>query len=297
MKGNQMIYKGVITALITPMKHNGEIDKIGFIDLIEWQIEQGVDGLVPCGTTGESATITDQERIELIRLCVETVKGRVPIIVGAGSNSTQKAIEYTQTAKQAGADAAMSVAPYYNKPDQKGAIAHYKAIADQTGFPVLIYNVPSRTLLDLSVETVCELSHHPNIIGIKDASADMTRPLEYQENCQEGFTLLSGDDGSCYSFQMLGGVGCISVASNIIPGIYADFFNALKSSDFKRAFERFQIIYAVHKTLYLSPSPAPVKYALSRILGSCSNVRLPLLEASIEAKQAIDRVLKHYTLI
>lgn len=290
------MFHGSITALITPFR-NGEVDLKAFENLVEWQIEQGSHGLVPCGTTGESPTLSDEETKTVITRCVEVAKGRVPIIAGTGSNSTRKTIATSQMAKECGADATLIVTPYYNKPTQDGMLAHYKAVHDSTELPIILYNVPGRCVVELALDTVIKLSALPRIAGIKDATADTARATLMKAQARKGFCVLSGEDGIAGAFLAQGADGCISVSSNVAPALCAQFQNAWAAKDYT-TFEQVQTKLApLHKALFCESSPAPVKYAASR-LGLCSDeVRLPLLPASAGARAILDPVLDALGLI
>jgi 4-hydroxy-tetrahydrodipicolinate synthase len=263
------------------------VDGRAFQRFVDWQIEQGSDGLVPCGTTGESATLSLEEHKRVVALCVEAAGGRVPVIAGAGSNDTAAAIELTEAAKRAGAQAVLSVAPYYNRPSQDGLFAHFKTIHDAVDIPIVVYNVPGRTVVDISVETVARLAKLPRIVGIKDASGDLSRVHRHRELCGEDFVLLSGDDATGADFCQLGGVGCISVTANAAPKQGAQLYAALRQGDFEGARAHDAKLALLHKTLFIEPSPAPAKYACS-LLGHCAeDVRLPIIPCSTAAKESV----------
>ena len=286
------MFKGSIPALITPFRDQ-KVDFKSYDDLVERQIENGSGALVPCGTTGESATLSHEEHRAVVKRCVELTKGRVPIIAGCGSNSTHEAIELVRFAKETGADAALTVAPYYNKPDQAGLLAHFTAIANAVELPIFLYNVPSRTMSDIQPETVAKLSQHPNIIGIKDATGDLARVTKHKENCADGFILLSGDDPSAVGFNAMGGQGCISVSANVAPKLLSDIHAACLAGDFARARELEAKAYLLHRSLFLSPSPGPTKYALSK-LGFCEpDIRLPLLTPEAGVRAEVEAAMKH----
>lgn len=288
---------GSIPALITPMK-DGAVDEQAFRKFVAWQIREGSHGLVPVGTTGESPTVTPQEHKRLIEICVEEAKGRVPVIAGAGSNNTAEAIEYTAHAKKAGADAALVVVPYYNKPTQDGLYAHYKAIADAVDIPIIVYNVPGRTVANISVETLARLSADcANIIGTKDASADLTRPSRQRLASGEGFIQLSGEDGTALGFNAHGGVGCISVTANVAPALCAQFQEATLKGDFKTALKLQDRLMPLHHALFVETSPGPVKYAVS-LLGHCTpEARLPLVPVQDSTKKAVRDAMVHAGLL
>jgi 4-hydroxy-tetrahydrodipicolinate synthase len=272
---NQDSLRGSITALVTPFR-DGEVDEDAFRRLVERQIAAGTHGLVPCGTTGESVTLTQDEQRRVVEACVEVAGGRTPVIGGAGANDTRKAIELVQQVQAAGADAALVVTPYYNRPSQEGLYRHYAAIAEATDFPVVIYDVPSRTGVTMSVETVARISEIPSMIGIKDATGDLSRPSFMRLACREGFVLLSGEDPTALGYMAHGGRGCISVSSNVAPEACAAFQNACLSGDFAAALPWQDRLIRLHRALFLDNSPAPTKYALAE-LGLCTEeVRAPL---------------------
>ena len=277
---------GSITALVTPFKH-GEIDQKAFQDFVQWQLDEGTHGVVPCGTTGETPTLTDAEDELVTRLCLEVAKGKVPVIAGCGSNSTAAAILATQRAEKQGADAALHVVPYYNKPMQEGLYQHFKAIHDKTGLPIILYNVPGRTVANLSVDTLARLAALPRIIGIKDATGDLQRPLKTRQACGEDFIQLSGNDDTALAFLAHGGAGCISVLSNVAPALCAELQNAWAKGDIATA-QRLNLQLApLAEALFVETSPAPAKYAVS-LLGKCQNeLRLPLVPASKNAEKAV----------
>ncbi len=286
------MFKGAITALITPFK-DGEIDWPAFESLVEWQVEQGIHGLVPTGTTGECPTLSHDEHMAIVQRCVDVVKKRVPVIAGTGSNSTREAIELTQHAKEAGADGALIVTPYYNKPTQEGLIEHYKAIHEAVDIPIVIYNIPGRCVIDMNVETMAKLAELPRIVGVKDATGDLTRPLATTSTCGTDFCQLSGDDITAPAFLAQGGHGVISVISNIAPAECAALQNAWVNGDSK-TFEKIRDQLAPLGTaLFVESNPAPVKYAAS-VLGLCTDqLRRPLLPASDGARKIVDKAMAH----
>lgn len=290
------MFRGSITALITPFR-NGEIDWKAFENLVEWQIEQGSHGLVPCGTTGESPTLSDEEVQGVITRCVQITKGRVPVIAGTGSNSTKKAVATTQMAREVGADAALIVAPYYNKPTQDGLYAHYRAIHDSTDLPIVLYNVPARCVTEIAIDTVVKLAQLPRIAGIKDATNDIPRATLIKSQVKADFSILCGDDGIAGAFLAQGAIGCISVSSNVAPALCASFQNAWAEGN-TSAFNDLQTRLApLHKVLFIESSPAPIKYACSK-LGLCTDeVRLPLLPATAHCRAAVDATLEKLGLI
>ena len=284
------MFKGSITALITPLK-NGEIDEKAFQDFIEWQINQGSHGLVPCGTTGESPTLTHQEHERVIDLCVEAANKRVPVIAGTGSNSTDEAISLTKFSKESGVDAALVVTPYYNKPTQEGLYQHFKAINDSCDLPIIIYNIPGRSVVDVNIETMTKLAKLKNIIGVKDSSNDLTRPLLTAKNIAKNFCQISGEDGTIVPFLSQGGQGCISVTANIAPKMCSDLHRAWQKGNLKKVQSINSLLFPLHNALFLETSPGPVKYAAS-LLKICSNeLRLPLVSISSNSKKEIKTVL------
>ena len=284
------MFHGVITALVTPFR-NGEIDEERFREHIERQIEAGVDGIVPVGTTGESATLSYAEHKRLIRIAVEQARGRVPVIAGTGSNNTAEAIELTQAAKEAGADAALLIAPYYNKPTQEGLYRHYKAVADAVALPQILYNVPSRTASDIRPETVARLAEHPHIVGIKDATADMTRVLETLARVPKEFAFLSGDDATVFPFIACGGRGVISVVSNIAPRTMKALVDAALRGDWEEARNWQMRVMPLVRALFVRSNPMPVKAACAMLGWMEPEVRLPLVPLDAEAEGLLRRVL------
>lgn len=287
------MFKGSIPALITPFR-NGGIDDEGFQAFVEWQIEEGTHGLVPVGTTGESPTLTHDEHKRVVSLCIEAAASRVPVIAGAGSNSTAEAIDFAKHAKAAGADAVLSVTPYYNKPTQDGLYAHYKAIHDAVDIPIVVYNVPGRTSSNISVETLAQLSKDcPNVVGVKDATADLTRPSLQREASGPDFIQLSGEDGTALGFNAHGGIGCISVTANVAPRLCAQFQEACLEGDYKTALSLQDRLMPLHKALFVETSPAPVKYAVSVLGRASDHVRLPLMAASEAARETVRKAMVH----
>jgi 4-hydroxy-tetrahydrodipicolinate synthase len=284
------LFKGVITALITPLR-DGNVDEAAFEALLERQIAAGVHGVVPVGTTGESATLTTEEHKALVERCVALARGRVRVIAGAGATATGKAIELVRHAKTVGADGALVVTPYYNRPSQEGLRAHFEAIAEAVQLPVLLYNVPGRTGVDLADATVAALAAHPNIVGIKDATGDMGRVSWMRANITGQFDLISGDDASFLGYCAHGGVGVISVTSNVAPEAMVALWNAVQAGDLALARSRQDRLIGLHRALFLDASPSPAKYALSR-MGLCSEtVRLPLVPTRAEARPMIDAAM------
>ena len=285
------MFHGSITALITPFK-NKEVDFSAFDNLVEWQIEKGTHALVPCGTTGESPTLSHDEHMAIVKRTVDVVKGRIPIIAGTGSNSTREAITLTKHAKEAGADAALIVTPYYNKPTQEGMYEHFKAIHDEVAIPIVIYNIPGRCVVDMSIETMARLAKLPNIVGVKDATGDLMRPLYTRIAIGEDFCQLTGDDATTAAFLAQGGVGAISVLSNIAPEQCAQMHNAWVQGNLKTFTMLRDSLSLLARDLFCESSPAPVKYA-AKLLGICDDdyVRRPLLPASEEARSKVEAAL------
>ncbi|QQQ18949.1 4-hydroxy-tetrahydrodipicolinate synthase [Brevundimonas vitis] len=284
------LFKGVITALITPLR-DGNVDTAAFERLLERQIAAGVHGVVPVGTTGESATLHPQEHQAVVEQCVRIAAGRIRVIAGAGASATDKAIDMVRHAKAVGADGALVVTPYYNRPSQEGLALHYEAIADAVQLPVLLYNVPGRTGVDLANETAARLAAHPNVVGIKDATGDMTRVSWMRANIARQFDLISGDDGSFLGYLAHGGHGVISVTSNVAPEGMVALYDAVMAGDLETARLWQDRLIALHKALFLDNSPSPTKYALSK-LGLCAeDVRLPLAPTAASARPHIDRAM------
>lgn len=286
------MFSGSIPALVTPFR-NGAVDKKAFAALVERQIAAGSRALVPVGTTGETSTLTTEEHKEVVSLCVEVAAGRVPVIAGAGSNATDEAIDLAAHAKAVGADAALVVCPYYNKPNQDGLFAHFKAINDAVALPIILYNVPGRTIVDLMPPTVAALAALPNIVGIKDASDEMERvALHFHLIGQDTqFVQLSGEDSSALAHRAMGGAGCISVTANVLPEACAAMHTAFDDGDLDSARAINQRLVLLHRAMFFSPSPGPAKYALSR-MGLCTDeVRLPITAPDAAAREAIDAAL------
>ena len=291
------MFFGSIPALVTPFS-GGRVAEDTFRDFVEWQIAEGSDALVPCGTTGESATLTRDEHREVIAHTVRTANGRVPVIAGCGSYSTAVAIELVRAVADVGADAALVVVPYYNKPSQAGLAAHFTAIADASPVPIVVYNVPSRTVADISVETLANIAKHPKIVAIKDATGNLGRVSDQRLKCGEGFIQLSGNDDMALGFNAMGGVGCISVTANVAPRLCSDFQKATRENRWDDALKLQDRLYPLHAALFTDASPAPAKYALSRIRSDFpAELRLPLVEASSASKRAVDSALEHAGLI
>jgi len=290
------MFFGSIPALVTPFAA-GRVNEAAFRDLVEWQIDEGSNGLVPCGTTGEGATLSDDEHRRVIELTVEVARGRVPVIAGCGSNNTVHAIELTKAAKSAGADAALHVPPYYNRPNQDGIYAHLSAVAG-LDIPVMLYNVPARTITDISVETMAKLSRLPNVIGVKDATGNLARVSAQRQACGKEFIQLSGNDDMALGFNAMGGVGCISVSANVAPRLCSQFQEATREGRWDEALELQDRLFPLHAALFSDASPGPVKYALSRVKnGFTAELRAPMTEPSDASKRVVDAALEHAGLI
>ncbi|MBL8836587.1 MAG: 4-hydroxy-tetrahydrodipicolinate synthase [Alphaproteobacteria bacterium] len=288
--------KGSLVALITPFKGDA-VDEKAFQKFVDWQIKQGTHGLIPVGTTGESPTLSHDEHHRVIDLCVEAAGGRVPVVAGTGSNSTDEAISLTRHAKEAGADAALVVTPYYNKPTQEGLYQHYKAIADAVDLPIIIYNIPGRCVVDMSVETMARLAKHPNIVGVKDATNDLARPLKTRLAIGPKFCQLSGEDATIGAFLGQGGHGCISVTGNVAPKLCSQMHEAWQRGDLKRFGVLRDRLMPLHEALFVETSPAPVKYAASLLGKSSSDVRLPLVAATPAAQVRVRKAMEQVGLI
>lgn len=285
------MFHGSIVALATPFR-NGMIDERALQDLVAWHLDQGTHGFVPTGTTGESPTLSHPEHERVIELCIEAAAGRVPVIAGTGSNATDEAISLTRHAKRAGADAALIVAPYYNRPTQEGLYAHYKAIHDAVDLPIVVYNVPARCGVDIAPETIGRLARLPNIVGIKDATGDIVRPLLTHAACGEGFCQLTGEDGNVVAFLAHGGHGCISVTANIAPHLCAQLHEAWRAARPQEALAIHRRLLPLHRALFCETSPAPTKYALSRLGRASGELRLPLVEIGERSKAQVDAALE-----
>jgi 4-hydroxy-tetrahydrodipicolinate synthase len=284
--------KGSIPALITPMK-NGAVDELAFRKFVAWQIAEGSHGLVPVGTTGESATLSHDEHMRVIAICVEEAGGRVPVIAGAGSNATAEAIALTKHAKEVGADAVLQVAPYYNKPTQEGIYRHFAAIADAVDIPIVLYNIPGRSVVEISLETMARLSKVANIIGVKDATANLLRASRDRAACGRDFLLISGEDGTALGYAAHGGTGCISVTANVAPRLCAEFQNACLAGDFKKALALQDRLMPLHDAMFCEASPSPAKFGVS-VLGHCTpEVRLPIVSATENAQKQVRAAMMH----
>ncbi|MEC4590672.1 MULTISPECIES: 4-hydroxy-tetrahydrodipicolinate synthase [Nitrospirillum] len=287
---------GSLVALITPFA-DGKVDERAFQALVDWQVKEGTHGLVPCGTTGESPTLSHEEHRRLVELCVEVADRRVPVVAGTGSNSTAEAISLTKHAKAVGADAALVVTPYYNKPTQEGLYQHFKAIHDAADLPIIIYNIPGRSVIDMSIATMARLAALPNIVGVKDATADLVRPLRTRLEVGADFIQLSGEDATATAFLAQGGVGCISVTANVAPRLCAEMQNAWVRGDLAEMARIRDLLMPLHHAMFVETSPAPVKYAAS-LLGLCRpELRLPLVETTPATQELVRAALVHAGLL
>ncbi len=293
------MFKGSNVALITPFKNN-KLDIDAYIKLIHFHLKNGTNGLVPAGTTGESPTLDHSEHEKVIELCIQEAKGKIPIIAGTGSNSTQEAISLTKHAEKVGADGVLVVTPYYNKPTQEGLYQHYKAINDNTSLPIIIYNIPSRCVIDMSVDTMAKLFELKNIAGVKDATGDLNRLDQQLKKMGPEFILLTGEDGLAFEFNKRGGVGCISVTANVAPKLCSEMQKLSKSNsenDLNQAKKIDKILQPLHKSLFIESNPAPVKYA-AKLLGLCEDsIRLPLVNIKKETQQEVKKALINANLI
>ncbi|MCG3172655.1 MAG: 4-hydroxy-tetrahydrodipicolinate synthase [Myxococcota bacterium] len=291
-----MIFKGSMTALVTPFRH-GEFDAAAFRDFIEFQIEKGTDGIVPCGTTGESATLSHAEHVAVMRAAVEAARGRVPVLAGTGSNNTREAVELTRAAKEVGADGCLLITPYYNKPTQQGFIEHCKAILKEVPLPMVVYNVPGRTCFSMTVETIAELARIPNIVGVKEATGDMVFASRVLEAIPPGFSFLSGDDFTFLPSLVLGGHGCISVTSNVDPAGVARIYDLATAGDWKAARQEHHRLTPLHTVLFSETNPIPVKAGVS-MLGMCTEeIRLPMTPAAAATKQKLSAAMRELGLL
>jgi len=287
------MFFGSIPALVTPFS-GGRVAEDTFAEFVEWQIAEGSNALVPCGTTGESATLSRDEHREVIAHAVGVARGRVPVIAGCGNKTTAAAIEMVRAAADVGADAVLVVVPYYNKPSQAGLAAHFTSIAEASPLPIVVYNVPSRTVADISVETLAEVAKHPKIVAVKDATGNLARVSGQRLACGTDFVQLSGNDDMALGFNAMGGVGCISVTANVAPKLCSDFQRAMREGRWEDAVDLQDRLYPLHAALFSDASPGPTKYALTRVRpGFPAELRLPLVEASDAAKRAVDAALEH----
>ena len=285
------MFRGSICALITPFR-NGEVDESAFESFVDWQIDQGTHGVVPCGTTGESPTLSHAEHMRVTEICIGVAKGRVPVIAGAGSNSTEEAIQLTRHAKEAGADAALVVTPYYNKPTQEGLYQHYKALNDAVDLPIIIYNIPGRSVIDMTVETMARLAKLPNIVGVKDATADVSRATKQRLAAGTEFCQLSGEDVTQVGFLAQGGHGCITVTANVAPKDMAEMHDAWEARAFDKVESINDRLMPLHEALFCETSPGPVKYGASLLGKSTTEVRLPLCEIADSSKERVETAMR-----
>ena len=290
------MFKGSITALVTPFKGD-KLDENAYENFIDFQISNGTNGIVPCGTTGESPTISHEEHRRLIKIAVKSSGGKIPVIAGTGSNSTEEAVEMTRFAEKAKADAALVVTPYYNKPTQEGLYQHYKKINDNCGIPIIIYNIPGRSVVDMSVDTMARLYELKNIIGVKDATGDLDRVTQQKNKMGDDFLMLSGNDENTLEFNKLGGVGCISVSANVAPKMCSDFHKLCNEGNFDEAKTLFEKLLPMHDVMFVESNPVPAKYSLSLMGMMSEDVRLPLVTAENSSKEKIKAVLKKLDLI
>ncbi|MDF7774475.1 4-hydroxy-tetrahydrodipicolinate synthase [Sphingomonas sp. AOB5] len=293
------MFSGSIPALVTPFR-NGSFDEASYRDLVEWQISEGSAGLVPCGTTGESATMPKDEHFEVVRVCVDQAKGRVPVIAGAGSNDTAVAIANCKAAKEAGADAVLMVPPYYNRPSQEGIFRHFEAVQAQCDLPIMLYNVPGRTVTDIQPATMARLvkAFPGKFPAVKDATGNLTRVSEQRAGCGADFIQLSGNDETALAFNAMGGVGCISVTANVAPKLCAEFQAAIAAGDYPKALEYQDKLFPLHLAMFTDASPGPVKYALGKVRpGFPQELRLPMTPAGEASRTAVDAALAHAGLI
>jgi len=286
------MFSGSIPALVTPFR-DGAVDDAAFQAFVDWQIAEGSSALVPCGTTGESATLTHDEHHHVIRLCVEAAGGRAPVIAGCGSNDTATALQHLARAAKSGADAALVVCPYYNKPSQAGLIAHYTALAAASDLPIIIYNIPGRSVVDMSVDTMAELAQLQNIVGVKDATGNLARVPALRAACGLDFVQLSGNDELALGYIATGGHGCISVTANVAPRLCSDFQAACAAGDYARALTLHDRLFPLHLAMFADASPGPAKYALAKVGRMINELRLPILSASPAARAAVDAALTH----
>lgn len=291
------MFKGSIVAIVTPFK-NGKIDETSLRNLVNWHIDEGTHGIVPVGTTGESPTLDHSEHREVVEIVIDQVNNRVPVIAGAGSNSTSEAISLLMHAESVGADAALIVTPYYNKPTQEGLYEHFKAINRASmGIPIIIYNIPPRSIVDMSVEVMGKLSNLENIIGVKDATSDLSRVEKQKKQCKDGFLQFSGEDITAFEFMKNGGNGCISVTANVLPKLCSDFQNLCLEGNYDEALKIHKKLEPMHNALFIETSPSPVKYVLSKMGRIEDELRLPLVSIRQETKEILDKVISDLDLI
>ena len=291
------MFSGSIPALVTPFR-DGALDEDAFRKLVAWQVDNGSAALVPCGTTGESPTLSHEEHMRITELCIEVSAGRVPVIAGAGSNSTTEAVMLASHAQKAGADAVLVVTPYYNKPNQDGMFAHFKAVHDAVSIPLVLYNIPGRSIVDLSLDTMVRLAELPRVAGVKDATGDIARVSDYLDRIGPDFCQLSGNDESALAHFAQGGSGCISVTANVAPRLCADFQSALADGDLARARELNARLHPLHRAMFADTSPGPCKYALSRVHAWMTDeVRLPVVGCNEAARKQVDDALARLGLV
>ena len=291
------MFKGSIVAIVTPFK-NGKIDETSLRNLVNWHIDEGTHGIVPVGTTGESPTLDHSEHREVVEIVIDQVNNRVPVIAGAGSNSTSEAISLLMHAESVGADAALIVTPYYNKPTQEGLYEHFKAINKASmGIPIMIYNIPPRSIVDMSVEVMGKLSNLENIIGVKDATSDLSRVEKQKNQCKDGFLQFSGEDITAFEFMKNGGNGCISVTANVLPKLCSDFQNLCLEGNYDEALKIHKKLEPMHNALFIETSPSPVKYVLSKMGLIEDELRLPLVSIRQETKEILDKIISDLDLI
>lgn len=289
--------EGSLVALITPFNSAGDVDFPALVKLVHWHVESGTDGIVPVGTTGESPTLSDAEHAQVVRTVVREVDGRIPVVAGCGSNNTAHALKLHAMASEAGADAALHVTGYYNRPDQRGLLEHFKALSASNQLPIVVYNVPARAVVDISVETMIQLAQLPGVIGVKDATGDLRRPTLEGLGIDEPFAFLTGEDGTAVAYNAAGGVGCISVTANVVPTLCAEMQRCCLDGDFVRARATQRELVGLHEALFVDPSPIGAKYACAR-LGLCAaTTRLPLVEISDEARDNIDAAMSQLGLV
>ena len=290
------MFRGSIPALITPFR-DGKVDEVALVDLVNWHVAEGSHGLVPVGTTGETPTLTHEEHQRVIELVVETVAGRIPVIAGAGSNNTAEAVSLMRFAKKVGADAALVVTPYYNKPNQRGLYAHYKALHDAVDLPIIIYNIPGRSVIDMAPATMGELAKLPRIVGVKDATGDVGRVSDQRMACGPDFMQLCGNDDCALGFNAHGGAGCISVVANVAPRLSSEFQEAMLAGDYARALAYQDRLMPLHRACFAEPNPAPTKFALS-LLGKCAEeVRSPMVTLEDATKDKVRAAMRHAGLL
>lgn len=291
------MFSGSIPALVTPFR-DGMFDEAAFRRLIDWQIENGSKALVPCGTTGESPTISHEEHMKITEICIAEAAGRVPVIAGAGSNSTSEAVLLAQHAERAGAAGVLVVTPYYNKPNQEGLYRHFRTIHDAIGIQLVLYNIPGRSIVDIELDTMRRLAELPRVVGVKDATGDIARVSDYRQAVGEQFCQLSGNDEAALAHFAHGGRGCISVSANVAPGLCAEFQQACAANDFAKARRLNDRLHPLHRAMFADTSPGPVKYALSRLHGWITDeVRLPVVPCGASARKAVDAALEHAGLL